>query len=684
VRYNGDVAVTVDLGQRTRLERVDVYTFTAGGGSPLSTQEVSLECSDNSTTWVTLGALPLASNGLFSGRAFYANARYLRLTCAKGGSATGQSLAEIVVAGRSLSDTSLSKFAYTYSMPSHTAHADNSFVKMTNGVWNSAINQSIQFGPSSPGIVNLSDPTNSVASNVVVVATLSGVRKLRSAHLYAYNVSGSYVTARVTVSNSLDGVNWSCTGQQTAYESLPASCVRFDFILPNVEARYLAFACEKQVNASFVRQLLAEAQIFETVQTPVLGAPLAFAYSFSTAPSVHVDKVECPKLTDGIWVSNTRNAIRIYGNVSIMADLGAPCYVAGTDLLCWSNRFTSAPDTNYVYGTGRVVVYGGLDTNNMTQVADITSWNPTFPYHHAVTFTNYPYARFLRFDAYLCEDTASATNIAHIMGELTIYRPPVAVVGAVPVEVAGAIPNAGFESPSITEGDAASMLVKGGPADGWAFSSADAANYAGFQRNNSTVSTNYASFGGRYFAPEGSQTAVLMGRGNMEAQVSMPTNGTYALQMSVSSTVISSTTESGGYDFRVRLDGADKAVVTVLQLTNSTRQVLLSTVAAGSHALRFEGVNSKGVAWGALIDNLKLKRYEVAAEQVAEQGPKYVFMADSSLPLAFDFVGALAVKELWLDGMLMSRTKYSAANAPTIIEGPGVIGYDRGTLFKIN
>jgi hypothetical protein len=691
VKYGGDVTVTLDLSRRTRVSKVDVYTFTVGGGSPLSTQGVALECSNDTATWIALGALPLVSNGLFSGSAFIANTRYLRLTCAKGGSAAGQSLAEIVVSGTSASASKAVAFTYATSVPYHSEHGDPSMSKLYDGSWTNAGSQSVQYGPHYVADVNPLNPTNCIASNVVVATTFSSVRTVQRAHLYAFRSTGagSYGTSRVTLSNSLDGVNWSCAGVQTNCESIfpgfyAPNSVRFDFTLPNVEARYLAFACEKTNRADIVRQLLGEIQIVESVPSPVLGAPLPFTYEFSKAPSVHVDKTECPKLTDGVWASNTRNAVRIYGdNVAITADLGAPKFVAGTDLLGWAAKVGS--EAGY-YGTGRVVVNGSLDKTNWTELADITTWKTEYPCNHTAIFTNPPYARYLRFDTHLCEDTPAITNTAQILGELIIFRPPSEMLGAHPVEVTNVLLSAGFEAEQIPDGNSASMLVKGGTTNGWTFSYTDAANYAGFQRNNSPVSTNYINTGysTRYFAPEGYQTAVLMGKGTMEAQLTVPTNGTYVLRFQANSTVISSNTENGGYDFNVKLDGAVKGVATITQLTNAVQEVYLASVSSGTHLLRFEGIKSKPtVTWGALIDGLKLMRYEVAAEQVPEQGREFVFVADSMTPLTLNYVGALGVQELWLDGVLASPSKYSALNVPAIFEGPGMIGFDRGTIITV-
>ena len=679
VRYDGDVTVTVDLGRSTRLSVVNLYTFTVAGGTPLVTQGVTLECSNDNTKWVSLGALSAVGNGLFSGSTFFANVRYLRLTCAKASAATGQSLAEVVVSGSSVSVSGLLGFSYVSSIPPNPAHADSpTNPKLKDGKFASAADESVQYGVSTANDLTNSGPAYVSATNVVIVTTLTGVKTLRSAHLYAYNQSGStFSTVRVTLSNSLDGVNWTCAGQQTVCESLPSLCVRFDFILPNVEAQYVAFACEKPVSASYLRQLLAEIQIVETAPAPVLGSPVPYTYEVNMAASSSFDNFQCPKLTDGAWDHVTRNAIRYYGDPKITADLGSPMYVAGTDLLCWSNQFAAK---NGYYGTGRVVVNGSLDKTNWTQLAEITTWKPSIPFNHAVTFTNLPFARYLRFDTYRCEDTEAITNTAQILGELVIYRPPVEVIGALPVEVPGAIPFAGFETDPLLP---AATLVKGGTTNGWTFSYTDGANYAGYQINNSAVSaTNSTTEYKRYFAPEGVQTAVLMGLGNMEAQIAVPTNGTFALQMSVNSTVFG-TGENGGYDFRVRLDGVDASVVTVLQLTNTMHQVLLRDVAAGTHTLRLEGVNSKNVTWGALIDDLKLKRFEVDAAQVAEQGYGFVFVADSMTPLALDYAGSLVVKDLWLEGVLVPSGLYSAATSPAIFEGPGTIRYNRGTLFSI-
>ena len=685
VRYDGaSVAVTMDLGWRTALSRVDLYTFTTNGVTPLSTQGAALEISEDGSTWTAAGSLATPSNNFFTVSLATKKVRFARLTCSKSTSAVGQSIAEIVVDGNNSTASGLVDFSYTASMPSYSTHPDYNFVELKNGAYLNAGGDSVQYGPGSAPTPGDTNPTNMIASNVVISVTMDSVRKLRRAHLYAYQSSSGYVTDSVVLSNSVDGVNWTCSGNQTNayFETFTNGSTvvrRYDFILPNTEARYLAFACRKGTASNVYRQLLAEIQVVENL--PALGEQIPFTYEFDLAPSSSLDKTECPKLRDGVWDSNTRNAVRFYGDVKITADLGAPRYVAGADLLCWSNRFSSGSDSNYVYGTGRVVVNGSLDKSNWTQLAEITRWSPSFPYHHTVTFTNAVNARYLRFDTFRCTDTLTATNTAQIIGELTIFRPPVTVIGALPVEETGMIVNGGFESPVIQDGDSASMLIKGGTIDGWTFSYTDNANYSGYQRCRSIVSTNY--FTTRYFAPEGTNTAVLMGYGIMQTTFTAASNGAYTVQFNVNSTVFTNNNESGGYDFRVLLDGAEKGVVTVLQLTNTMCQVVCVGVNAGTHTLRFAGLNSKALTWGALIDDVKIKRYTTPAAQVAEQGKDYIFRASSSEPLALDYDGSLSVKELWLEGVLMPPSRYSVRNAPTIFEGPGTIGFSRATLFKL-
>ncbi len=210
---------------------------------------------------------------------------------------------------------------------------------------------------------------------------------------------------------------------------------------------------------------------------------------------------------------------------------------------------------------------------------------------------------------------------------------------------------------------------------------ANANNYAGYQINGSTVS----SIGNvtRYSAPEGSQTAVLVGTGAMETQLAVPQSGRYQLQFQMNSATVNAAVR-GPYDFRVRLDGVEQAVFWVMNQAFLTQKLVLPPLTAGTHVLRFEGINTRAQSgWGVLIDDLRLKRYERPAEQVFQQGRGTAFVADSWAPLSLNYDGNLTVKELWAGGVLQLPGKYGAEDFPLFFEGPGMIGYGRGTVLSI-
>lgn len=141
--------------------------------------------------------------------------------------------------------------------------------------------------------------------------------------------------------------------------------------------------------------------------------------------------------------------------------------------------------------------------------------------------------------------------------------------------------------------------------------------------------------------------------------------------------------ERGGYDFRITLDGDEIALMRVRQLIFVERSIILRNLAAGSHTLRFEGINSNVKRMGALIDDLQLLHYALPAEQVTPQGGNFTLMADSLVPLTLSYSGAIQIGELWIEDAIMSKGRYSADTNPAIFDGPGFIGFNRGTLMLV-
>jgi hypothetical protein len=679
VRYAGDVAVTLDLGCRVLLSDVEARTFETEAEGVWATAGVTLEAGTDGVSWIALGRLAAEGGGVFRGTAFFARVRYLRVTCARQTGAAGQILAEIAVRGEAEDAQALRTFSYTTSVPYNpAAHSDGGMSKLYDGWWTNASNQSVQYGPSTMAAVDPDAPGYAIASNVTVTVDLGSEQTVSRAHLYAFrsNASNGYVTARVILSNSLDGVSWQYAGEQEGYETLPMNSVRFDFLLTNTVARYWAFVCLKGERADVPRQLLGEIQVIGPTVQPVMGEPLFFTYAIS-APQVagYGERTDQPpRLTDRTWDHVVENAIRVIGDTGILADLGAPQCVAGARLHLWGP--VKYGSTDKWYGTKRVLIEASVDSQAWTQVADLTVKGDN---HYNAVFTNKPYARYLRLSCEMCDDEPDKDFENQIFGELLIFRPPGSVIGAAPVEVTGAIPFAGFESDPLLD---PALIVKGGTVNGWTFSYTDADHYAGYQSNGSAISGGATL--SRYYAPEGSQTAVLMGVASMETQITVPADGRYGLRFEMNNATFDSKYLRGPYDFRVLLDGVEVEVLWVMNQAYVQREVLLPRLTAGTHALRFEGLNSRQLTgWGVLIDRLRLMRYALSAEQVAQQGAGLVFAADSWQPLSLSYDGAIRVRELWVDSVLQDSGKHGAATHPTVFSGPGVIGFDRGTVLSL-
>jgi len=528
--------------------------------------------------------------------------------------------------------------------------------------------------------VDPDNPGYAIASNVTVTVDLGREETVSRAYLYAFRSNGSngYITARVILSNSLDGVNWQYVGEQDSYESFPVNATRFDFLLTNTVARYWSFTCLKGDRADVPRQLLSEIQLMGPTAQPVMGEPLFFTYTIS-APQVENfgDRSnQPPRLTDRTWDHVSNNGIRVVGDTEILADLGMSQCLAGARLHLWGPaKFTSAEQW---YGTKRVLIEASVDNQAWTPVADIPERSGSY-YFNAV-FTNRPYARYLRLTCEMCDDEPEKDFENQIFGELLIFRPPVSVVGAAPVEVAGAIPFAGFESDPLLE---PASIVKGGTVNGWTFSYTDDNHYAGYQSNGGVVSGGGSL--SRYAAPEGSQTAVLLGVAHMETQITVPIDGLYVLSFEMVNATEKGNLLKGPYDFRVLIDEVEAEVVVVMSQAFVQREILLPRLTVGTHTLRFEGINSQQqTASGVLIDNLRLLHYAMRAEQVTPQGAGMVFMADSRWPVSLSYDGVIRVGQLWIDSVLWPTGKHGTATDPAVFSGPGaIVGFGGGTMIMV-
>lgn len=691
VRFDSDVSLTLDLLFPTYVDQVRVYSQTAGASK---TASVALACSEDGTSWYGLGSLQDAGAGLFTNRIVFCRVRYLRVACRKDATASYQDLTEIVVNGRqSLTITpGLVPLTYTSSQMANPNRGDSATTpKLTDGVFNSATVGTVQYGPSSTSDITAhpDDERYLVATNLALRIDFGGgtttVERLTRVSLYSHasTNNGTWGTDGMIVSNSVDGNTWQFIATQTNFTVLPGDQYgvirRFDVLLPYSTSRSLTVVGKKQAKTSVLRQLLAEVHVeSSTLQTnAVAGAPIPYTYTLDKATSVSNENPYAPKLTDFCYEHVTRHALRFYEQtVNVISDLGYPQYIHSGLTYTWGSPTKYGNSADY-YGTEQVDCYGSLDGQSWTFFGSLEG--PVLGTKQS-TFTSLPCYRYVKTTYTRAASFGTNTVSSQIIGELTFYGLPKQSIGELQ-ELPGVIPFAGFETTPQLD---VATLVRGGSTNGWTFSYLDDSNYTGIQINGSPVSSNSLSLV-KYFTSEGVQTAVMRGTNvSMQTQITVPVTGHYLLRMQASSLACSTTGEQSGYNFRVGVDGTDKGLVNVMTLPPSKQQVYLGVLEAGTHTLRFDGVNSRNSPAGTLIDDLKLFRIPDIAEVPGAQIRKSqsVVMV-STEPVALNYVGPYYIRNWIVDGVSVQHRIYSAENTPSLLSGFGTLQFEDGLTVLI-
>lgn len=674
VGFGQSVNVTLDLFVPTSVDRVRVYAGTSGVSR---TAAVSLEGSADGAAWYGLGAMSPDADGGFAKDLLCCRVRHLRVTCQKAPSAPSHDIAEIVVDGRQRASLALKAFTYTASLAVNPKHPENpTSTKLTDRAYQT-VSEAVQFGPSDSGEL----AAYAVATNVALLVDFGGtVSNLTRVSLYAHSATnnGNWGTDGIAVSNSADGVVWELAGVQSHFAVLPGDQYgvvrRFDVLLPCSTSRYLAVAAQKTPKAAVLRQFLNELEVTaSTTQTSyAAGERIPYTYTVDKATSQSNESAYAPKLTDLCYEHVTRHALRFYEQeVTVTADLGYPQHVHSGFAYTWGSptKYTSTAD---YYGTQQVDCYGSLDNASWTFLGTLAG---TGSGPKTNSFAQLPLARYVKATFIRMASTETKEVSSQILGELAFYGLPKQVIGSL-VEAPQAIPVAGFETEPLLD---AATLAAGGVVNGWTFSSADAGNYSGCQRNGSSVSTNSIALA-KFLAPEGVQTAVMRGTNAfMEAQIALSAAGHYLLQLQASSLAFSTSSEVTGYNFRVLVDGAEKGVVDVQTIPFSQKQLSLGALSAGAHTLRFQALNSRNCPAGTLLDDLRLLRVPAVGE-VSGAEPRRsqsVFMAGVE-PVALNFVGELYLRNLIVDGQSLPHRSYAPDNTPSLFSGFGVIRFVDG------
>jgi ELWxxDGT repeat protein len=155
---------------------------------------------------------------------------------------------------------------------------------------------------------------------------------------------------------------------------------------------------------------------------------------------------------------------------------------------------------------------------------------------------------------------------------------------------ASALGDAGFESPGVGAGTFGAFQVApaGTP---WAF-----AGGAGISGNGSGFTS------GNPNAPEGAQVAFLQGNGSFSQSLDLAA-GTYRLSFQAAQR---GNFNQGGQDFRVLVDGAVVGTFRPAGASYQAYAIAAFAVAAGSHTITFQGLDSAGGDNTAFVDDVRL------------------------------------------------------------------------------
>ena len=198
--------------------------------------------------------------------------------------------------------------------------------------------------------------------------------------------------------------------------------------------------------------------------------------------------------------------------------------------------------------------------------------------------------------------TITLTGLDTLGGDNTVFIDNVRLAAAPAVNAQPA--NAGFESPAIGAGGAAYVVD---PASaGWTFSGT-----AGLSGNASAFT------GGNPNAPQGSQVGYLQMTGSISQTVSLAA-GTYAVQFMAAQRIL---WQSGLQDFEVLIDGQ---VVGQFKPPPGgdyfTFQTAPITLATGTHAIEFLGLDTAGGDHTAFIDAVQIVPAVATTAPVSDSG----------------------------------------------------------------
>ena len=272
---------------------------------------------------------------------------------------------------------------------------------------------------------------------------------------------------------------------------------------------------------------------------------------------------------------------------------------------------------------------------------------------------------FQPFDVLLPPVTNNQTAVLTFAGATgTNALTRVGLIDDVRVAYAGpvAFANAGFESGSVE----------------WDFMTA---TESGNPDIKSGIDSAYGSWVNRI--ESGARVAYLQQTASISQDVTFPEAGTYTVSF-LAAARSERERRFVGHDFAIQWDGKTVGTVKTEDYLFTRYTFRLPHVAAGTHTLTFQGINTRGVDTASTIDDVRVARLAVedAAYEPIPDGLT-VEIAEGAT-LALDFAGVRPLHRLRIGGRLASGL-VSAASHPGAIMGAGALQVpNAGTLILLH
>ncbi|MDA3800085.1 MAG: FAD-dependent oxidoreductase [Kiritimatiellae bacterium] len=373
--------------------------------------------------------------------------------------------------------------------------------------------------------------------------------------------------------------------------------------------------------------------------------------------------------SDGVWISDASSAIYAAGTNWLNSTIGY-----GVESTVWFTNHLSS--TQSISLDGRDVELGRLVLANGERVFNLDGGSLTFKELDGyVGFTG--------------DGNVSVVLNPELDNQLdgTIYVSGGVFEISIPVSQSSLsvdVPYSSFESDPLLpySTDRSAMDKRGDAAEsgcaGWNFVDSGSVE-SGYQRNNSYFSSESAAQ-----TSDGVQTAFVRQSGTMSTVINVQTAGVYNLSYSQCPRGYTGTWYNN-HTLRVKVDDVLKHETIVSNHWFTTENVDLGYLAAGSHALLFEGEVTVGTTDPCtLIDSLEIIGVSEDFDTTTLSADHLHLEVDEPGQIALNYNGVIKVGSLVINGLFIGSGIVDATTYPELFTGDGQLLIMRlGTLLMI-